>query len=234
MPTSQQTFADRLGRANTVAAAINLATPVFAPADITLNSANFAPFVTGLGTMNEGANAANDAYATAVRQRLAMVKDIKGRALRAFRYVLSNKAWAANASSLKLTYDKLRANKPKAAKLPPSGSPGEVAKAIKSSEQSFSDLESLLMKFVVGLGKITGYAPAAAELTLSALQSLSAAYATKNQTMASLAEDAALKIRSRQTGFLDLKSKTKDIKNAVLAQYGPKSATYTSIKGLSF
>lgn len=90
------------------------------------------------------------------------------------------------------------------------------------------------MKFVVGLGKVTGYAPPATELSLTAMQALSTAYATKNVGMAGLAGDASLKIRTRQSGFADLKSKTKDIKNAVLAQYGTKSATYTSIKGLSF
>jgi len=234
MANTEKTFADRLGRADQMVAAITAATPAFAPADADVTPAAFTAFVTALRTTNNEANEANADYSTAVRERLAMVKEIKERALRAFRYVLSNKAWEHHAGSIKLTYDKLRANKPKATPLPTEGTPGEVAKAIKTGEQSFADIDSLFTKFVVALSKIAGYNPPALELSLAELQALNTAFSAKNKAMAGLAETASLKVRKRQAGFSDLKTKTAAIKNATSAQYGMKSATYVSIKGLRF
>jgi hypothetical protein len=234
MANSEQSFADRLGRADTMVEAIKAAEPDFSPADNTITPAAFEMFVADLEMINDEANAANGEYSTAVRERVAMVKDIKGRALRAFRYVLSNQAWEHHAGSIKLTYDKLRDNQPKPTPLPVEGTAGEVTRAIKTGEQSFADIDSLFTKFVVGLSKIAAYTPPADELTLVKLQALNASFSALNKSMAGLAETASLKIRKRQAGFADLKTKATAIKNAASSQYGMKSATYASIKGLRF
>ncbi len=234
MASTDITFADRLGRADTLSSAITLASPAFDPADASLGVANFAAFVSGLQTVNDDTNAANDIYSTAVITRMALVKDVKARALRAMRYVQSNPAWSSNAGSLKLPYNKLVDNRPKRPKLPVGGTPGEVKKAIKTGEQSFSDMASLFAKFVGGLSRVAGYVPPAPELLLAELQTLSSSFTTMNQSMAGLAETAATQVRTRQAGFADLKTKAAAIKKGVAAQYGLNSPVYTSIRGLAF
>ena len=234
MPLSDSSFADILSRADTLASAITSFTPTFAPPDATLVAGVFTSFVNGLRTLSNATNTAHSDYSTATVDRLAMVKDLKTRAMRAMRYVQSNAAWASNASSLKLTYDKLRNNRTARKKLPTSGSVAEVKKAIKTGEQSFGDLDALFTRFVVGLSKIVGYNPPATELTLMNMQTLNTNFTAKNKTLAGLAETAALQVRARLTGFADLKNKARSIKNAVGSQYGMQSAQYTSIKGLAF
>ena len=194
----------------------------------------FTVFVTELRATNNTTNSANDVYSTAVISRVAMVKDVKARALRAMRYVQSNPAWATNAGSLKLTYDKLRDNKTRPSKLPTTGTPGDVKKAIRTGEQSYADMDALFSKFVGGLSKVAGYVPPASELLLANLQALSTSFTTLNKSMAGLAETASTQVRVRQAGFADLKAKTASIKKGVAAQYGLQSPIYTSIKGLSF
>ncbi len=234
MANNEQSFADRLGRADTLVAAITSANPAFLPADETLIPVTFTEFVSALDVINGAANEANVSYSMAVRERVAMVKDLKERALRAFRYVRSNQAWDDHAGSIKPAYDKLRNNKAKTARLPSGGTEGEGSKVSKNGEQSFADLDSLFMKFVVGLSRIAGYNPPAAELSLANLQTLNADFSALNKSMADLAVTASLKIQGRQAGFADLKAKAKAIKDATSSQYGMKSGIYKSIKGLRF
>ena len=234
MSSSDSSYADILSRADTLASAITQFTPAFTTADITLLPMAFTSFVNGLRTLNNTTNTANTDYSNGARERNVMVKDLKTRAMRAMRYVKSNVAWATNASTLKMTYDKLRNYKTAPPKLPTTGTPGEVKKAIKNGEQSFGDIDSLFTKFVVGLSKVAGYNPPATELTLMNMQTLNTNFTTKNKAMAGLGETAALQVRARQAGFTDLRTKATAIKNAAGAQYGMQSAQYTSIKGLRF
>jgi hypothetical protein len=93
MPISETTFADRLGRAQVLSAGLNTFSPAFDPADTELEPAAFSTFLADLTTLNGTANSAKDDYSTAAAERVIMVKDIKTRALRAFRYVQSNPKW---------------------------------------------------------------------------------------------------------------------------------------------
>lgn len=216
MANTEKTFADILGRATELSEAIENFTPAFTPADATLAPAAFETFVTGLLALNSDTNDQNGQYSTAATERKALVAAVKATALRALRYVQSNKAWASHAASLKLPYDKLRNNHPPRDKSPAPTPPAEQKKALKLGQQSYADIQSHFAKFVAGLGKIPGYAPAAGSgLTLTELEAQSDALKAKNTVLADLANSLA-------------------IKNAALSQYGKISPQYTSIKGLKF
>lgn len=233
MPNTEKTFADRLGRAQLLQSTIAGFTPAFAPADTSLNAANFEDFVTVLEAANVEVNDQRDTYATKAALRTDIVREAKTRAMQAINYVKSNSAWGRHFDTLKPTYDKLRGYRP-AREVVPVEPPATAAekKAIKSGQQSYADIEGLFGKFLKALGKVPGYAPPAPTITLAELNTFAASFSELNDQLAGLAAALSIAIKERYDAFDLLNDKNQDIKAAVLAQYGIKSAEYKSIKGI--
>lgn len=233
MPNTERTFADRLGRAKLLLSAIEDFTPAFAPAAPDLRVAEFDVFVAALEAANDKTSDEKDTYSTQSASRAETVKQVKALALQAMSYVKSNPAWARHHATLKPTYDKLRGYRT-ARDVVPVEPPATAVekKAIKSGQQSFADIEGLFGKFLKALGKVPGYAPPAAEITIPALTTLDTALSDLNEELAALSAALSITIKERFDAFEQLTKKNLAIKAAALAQYGTSSAEYKSIKGI--
>lgn len=235
MPNTETTFADIYGRAQQLQSAISTFQPPFLPTDPELSPASFAAFLGTVDVFNAKAGDRRGTYSASSLGRAALVKEIKARALRAMSYLKSNVAWKKYTNSLKPTYDKLRGYP--APKTPTPSVPPENAvakKKISTGQQSYSDIEGLFAKFYTSLTKVPGYAPAATEITLGALNQLDLDLKAANDNMATQSAELAVLIKDRAEAYELLRERTLAIKAAVSAQYGNRSSEYVSIKGLKF
>ncbi len=233
MANSESTFADKLGRAQNLQSAVAGYTPAFAPADVSLKPPAFKTFIESIETANETLDDKRGTYSVYTGERLAMVKDIKARAQRAMSYIKSNSAWAKRYESAKLIYDKLRGYTPANVKAP-EGDTVTEKKKVKVGQQSFSDIEGLFSKLITALGKVPRYAPPAAELTIAELTGLDDAFSAMSDDIGTVAAEISVLVRERAALYEELSDKAQSIKAAVSSQYGPKSAEFTTIKGLKF
>lgn len=233
MANTESSFADRYGRALTLAGSIAEFTPAFAPPDTSLTPTNFAAFLESIEAANRTLADRREDLSNAVAERQAMAKTIKTLCQRAMTYVTSNPAWSKHASTIKLTYTRLRGYRPGRAKAPTQGDEAEVRK-FKVTQRSFAELDDLFTRFITALDKVPGYAPPAPELTITQLQATDTAFETINKAIADLAPEVALLVRNRASLYESLREKARGIKAAVLAQYGPTSPEYDTIKRLRF
>lgn len=237
MPVSEQGFADRQQRGQTMQTAIAGFSPAFAPADASLAPAAFLTFVGQLDVLNTEVGTLATQYTNGVEQRAPMMADIQERAARVLEYVKSNSVWAEFVPGLKKYVDKIRGNRPATPKPPASGeAPGSApAKKRSQGELSFGDIEENFERLIAALASVPGYAPPATELTIANLTTLATTFATKNLTMATLGNSLIMKQAARLKAFDGpggLKDKMKAIKSAVRSQYGTDSAEYESVKGI--
>ncbi len=237
MAISERTFADRLGRAQQMQAAVGTFATAFAPADPTLVAAAFQTYLDGLDTLNTETGTSVTQYSTEVDVRGEMVKDIKARTLRVLSFVESNSAWAKFARGIKKLADKIRGNRPRKPAAPaPGETPGSpTAKARNTGEQSFVETAENFQQLVAAVAGITGYTPPAAEITVANLTTLADDFSAKNKAMAKLGRQTALKQKERLDAYDvpgGLSEKMIAIKKAVRAQYGTTSAEFDAVKGI--
>ncbi|MEZ6110587.1 MAG: hypothetical protein R3C99_06190 [Pirellulaceae bacterium] len=228
-------FADRLGRARSMQAAIDSFSPAFDPADESLSATAFAAMLDELETMNAAVDQQLDQYKTGVDERKAMLKDLQLRAGRVLSLINSNQAWARYQRSVKSVVDKIRGNRPKSPK-PPSGSESAAqTKNRRTGQRSFAEMESHLNRLTATLQKIADYDPPAPELSIAELQSLHTALSTKNLAMVDLDQELSMKQRDRAAAYdgeRGLREQMKAIKAAVRAQYGSRSSEHAAVSGI--
>ena len=237
MPISERTFADRLGRAQQLQAAVATFSPAFAPADTGLGATGVQTFVDGLDVLNTETGTLATQYSNEVDAREVMVKDVKARTLRVLSFVESNTAWAKYARGIKKLSDKIRGNRPKKPKAPVSGeTPGSPAvKARNTGEQSFVEIAENFAQLAEAVAGVPGYSPPAAEITAANLETLAEVFAAKNKAMATLGRQVVQKQKDRLAGYDGpggLKEQMIAIKKAVRAQYGSESVEYGAVKSI--
>ena len=234
-PPSENTFADRLQRGRDMQAAIAIFTPAFAPADSSLAPTAFATFLDGLSTLHTATSTLVTSYTTGAGERMTMVKEIKDVSSRVLSYLKSNPAWKKHLPGIKPLVEKIIGNSTRKSKAPQaSETPGSAqAKSRKKGEQSFGDIASNFGRLVSALGAVVGYTPTTADLTIANLTTRSTAYLAKNATMSTLGQSVGMNQRERTANYdgdTSLRSKMKDIKQAVRAQYGTNSPQNAQIK----
>lgn len=232
MPESETSYADRLQRGRSMKSAIAGFIPPFAPPDATLLPAAFDTFLNGLNTLNTTAATKKADWQSSVADRIAMVKDIKARALRVSSHVKSNAAWKAQFPAVKAAAEALRGYripKPKAEPHPEVVQP----KARQQGDQSFADIKNLLDKLTAALGHVPTYDTGApADLTIATLSALATDLDALNQLVATK-EQALISARTkRAAGYETLKDKMKAIKEAAVSQYGSRSPQHTQVRAI--
>jgi len=237
MPISETTFADRLGRAQQLQAAVATFSTVFAPADVTLAATPLQTFIDGLDTLNTETGSLVTQYSVEVDVREVMVKDVKARTLRVLSYVESNVAWARFARAIKKLADKIRGNRPRKPAAPaPGETPGSpTVKARNTGEQSFVEIADNFQQLAEAVAGIPGYAPPAAEISAANLQTLADDFSDKNKSMATLGRQLVQKQKDRLDAYDGpggLSARMIAVKKAVRAQYGADSSEYSAVKAI--
>ncbi len=232
MPNIERSYADRLQRGRSMKSAVGGFVPPFAPPDATLLPAAFDTFLDGLNTLNITAATAEADWKDDVADRIAMVKDIKARALRVSARVKSNAAWKTQFPAVKAAAEALRGYripKPKAEPHPEVVQP----KARQQGDQSFADIKNLLDKLTAALGHVPTYDTGApADLTIATLSALATDLDALNQLVATK-EQALISARTkRAAGYETLKDKMKAIKEAAVSQYGSRSPQHTQVRAI--
>jgi hypothetical protein len=235
MPNAETSFADRLGRGRKMYAAIAGFNSAFAPADETLLPGAFEAFLNSLAEENTLTSDFGDQYGVQVGVRMDIIKDLSDRAARVLDYVASNNAWSRHVPTLKKSVDKIRGNRPKRSKPPAAGEGAQQKRQRNQGERSFSEMHGHLTRLIAAAGKITGYAPPAADLTIAALQTLADNLDTQNRTMHDLADQLGDQQTARLAhyeGPTGLREKMKAIKKATRSQYGSDSPEYAAVKSI--
>lgn len=232
MPNIERSYADRLQRGRAMKSAVAGLAPAFAPADASLLPAAFETFLDGLDTLNVAVAAAEADWLGTVALRMALVEDIKARALRASARVKSNAAWKAQFPAVKAAAEALRgyrAPKPKMEPEPQVVKP----KTRQQGDQSYADIKNLLDKLNAALGHVPGYDTGApADLTIAALSALATQLDGLNQLIAGK-EQALIAARTPRTAAYEtLKEKMKAIKEAAKSQYGSNSGQHAQVKAI--
>lgn len=232
MANTESSIADRLQRGRSMKSAITGFTPSFAPPDTTLLPAAFATFLDGLDTHNNWVAAAEADWKDDVADRIALVKDIKARALRTSARVKSHAVWKAQCPAVKAAAEALRGYripKPKAEPQPQVVLP----KVRQQGDQSFGDVKNLLDKLIAALGHVSGYDTGApVDLTIATLSALSEELDTLNQAVATK-EQALIAARvKRVEAYEKLKEKMKAIKEAAVSQYGSRSPQHSQVRAI--
>jgi hypothetical protein len=228
-------FPDRLGRGRLMHAAIAGFDPQFAPADAALKAGAFNSALNDLETLNSETDDLVDQYKTGVRERTAIIVDLRDRAGRVLSFVVSNKAWSKHLPAVKSVVEKIRGNRAVTIKPPTGAETAEETKKRKSGARSFTEMTAHLVRLIAAVKKISGYAPPAAELTIAQLQALHAALHARNLAMVDLDQETGMKQRERFNAYNGpdgLKENMKAIKAAVRAQYGGASPEYAAVKGI--
>lgn len=232
MANTESSYADRLQRGRSMKSAVTGFAPPFAPADATLLPAAFDSFLDGLDTLNTAVTTAEADWKDEVADRIALVKDIKARALRASARVKSNAVWKPHFSAVKAAAEALRGYripKPKAEPQPQVVLP----KARQQGDQSFGDVKNLLDKLTAALGHVPTYdTNAPTDLTIGALSTLATDLDALNQLVATK-EQALIAARiPRAADYEKLKDKMKAIKEAAVSQYGSRSPQHSQVRAI--
>lgn len=241
MANSETSFADRLQRGITLQAALAGFTPAFTPADAALAPATFATFLKSLDTMNKAVATAEAEWKDTAASRLALVAEIKARALRASARVKSNTAWKRQVTAVKTAADNVRGYRPPTPKLPPNPEEGNLPGPGRAkSDQSFGDIKVLLDKLIAALALVDGYDTGApTDITVASFTALSTQLDGFNQMVAGK-EQALTAVRGPRNeayatdleGEPCLRTRMKAAKEATKSQYGTLSKEYAQVKGI--
>ncbi len=231
MANTESTFADRLQRGQHLHSIIASFDPAFAPPDEDLEPVEFLTFLEELDTLNEAVVDAEAEWKNAVAARLAIVTDIKDRALRALDRVKSKKDWDRQRPAVKSAADALRGYRPSRVKTPPKDDGTPAVMTEPKADQSFGDIKALLDKLIAALGKVPGYDTGAPlELTIAQLKALCTGLDTQNKAVADREQDLRAARDPRRAGYATLKERKIAIKDATRSQYGAKSEQFAQAK----
>ena len=241
MPTNtENSFADRLGRARLMQTKIADFVPLFAPVDPNITPAAFESYCNGCEQANTAVSDAEVDYTTTTGSRSAAAIALQALAGRVQDHVEGVAAWKKYHKSI---VDASRAVRgvstpsKKAAAPAPGGAPVKRARAGGKSQQGYADIAKHFSKLVKAVGKIVGYsAPNGTGMKLAELQVSEDAYLQLNSDV----QDAESTLETAQTarsnyydGEGGLKEKMKAIKKAVSGQYGRGSDEATSVAGIA-
>ena len=241
MANSEASFRDRQGKSQTLQDFIEGFTPVFTPADASLNQANYQLSVNGADAANTSVETLASNYTTSSTQRVALVKTIRDRTTQALAYIKSNKAWATNYKAVKAAADKFRNMKPPTETAPPTGDggtpPPAEEKKRNQGQQAFVELEAHFRTFVTAVLSCGGYAPPSTEISAGTLSGFLSQFRGLNDFICTLATQlkTARELRFRlYFAPSGLAEKFQSVKAAVKGQYGQSSTQFDSVKGLKW
>jgi flagellin-like hook-associated protein FlgL len=240
MASSEQSFADRLGRARTLQSKIAGFTPTFTPTDPDLGAAAFDAYIGSVADLNSDVGAAASDAATLAGNRLEAAKELRDTALRLKDHVVANKLWKSFIKGVSKAADAVRGYRlpRKAAAVVPGAppTPEKPAGQGSRSQQGYADVENLFDRLVTEVKKVTGYtAGAGSGLTIAEITVQHEAFSQLNKQVSKAESDlGTLQTRREEayTGEDGLKAKMKAIKKAVRAQYKPGSGQYADVKGI--
>ena len=233
MAISEKTFADRVGRAETMNQTTKGFSPPFTPGDVNLGPVPFQAFIDSIKAKNNTVAAKYAAYVTATGERVVITDDSKDRSVRSRDYVLSVIAFKPYFAEVKRQVKKIKGYRtPK--KPVPAGEP--EPKKRNQGEQSFADILNNFKTLIQNLTAIAGYAPTSPDLSLGNLTILATMYDAKSGEVGTKWGDFSVEAGQRLALYDDkdtgLSAKMIAIKNAVKSQYGVNSPEYLSIKGI--
>ena len=238
MADSDKSFRDREGRATSLKDACATFTPAFAPADTSLNVANFTTFIGQVAAKNSFVEGKVTSHSTAAGDRVALVKSVRDVLTQALGYLESNKLWKSQAATARAIVQKFRGTKPPAAPLPPPV-PGETPadqKKRSQGQQAYVELAAHLEKFIGVCTATPGFAPPATEITASALSGQLSSFKSLNGGISALEQQISTARKERFDLYYEgdscLQKKFQDIKKAVKGQYGLKSSEYDSANAI--
>lgn len=241
MPDSEQSFADRKGRAELLSNLIADFEPAFAPLDEDIAPAGFAAFVASLGVANATVTEKEFAFLSYAGNRRILADALKETALRVKDHVTSNSAWSAWHTSVSREADKVRGQvipKKKDPTPPAEGdseTPAPRAPKGSRSQQGYYDLFAHFGRLIEALKQVTGYTAAdASGLELEDLQAQSEAFSQILKDTSEREAPYIEAVRARSALYNDkkdgLNARIKAIKKAVRSQYSAGSEQYASVK----
>ena len=243
MAISEKSYRDREGKSQSLREAIAGFTPVFAPADISLNATSFQTFIGGAAAANTNVETLEINYTNNATARVALVKTIRAAVTQAVGFIKSNKAWATQFKAVKMAADKIRGvSPPTKIVLPPPPAPGEPPtppnKPRSKGEQAYVELAAHLEGFITAISACTPYAPPSAAITiptfsasLSQFKGLNSFICTLDTQLTS-AREARLALY--YNGDSCLERKFQAVKEAVKGQYGQTSTQYGAVKSMKW
>ena len=243
MAISETSYRDREGKSQSLRDTTAGFTPVFAPADISLNATNFQTFIGGVSAANTNVETLAINYTNNSTARIALVKSVRAAVTQAVNYVKSNKAWATQFNSVKMAADKMRGmSPPTKVVLPPPPAPGEppaeAAKARSKGEQAYVELAAHLEQFITAISACTPYAPPSAAITINTFSAALSQFKGLNGFISTLDTQLTSAREARAalyyTGDSCLERKFQEVKAAVLGQYGQSSSQYGAVKSMKW
>jgi hypothetical protein len=241
MASSEQSFADRHARAQSMHDEIAGFTPAFAPQDPNLTPSAFQSYVNAVEAQNDAVSEAESVLSPLTDSRLVAAAALKDKALRVKDFVGANVAWKKYLPAITKAADAVRGYViSKKATPPPAGTtpaPAKKARQGSRSQQGYADLEKLFGKLIAQVAKITGYtAPANSGLTKAELDTQDGTFTNLNDEVSTAESNLSEAQRIRKDyydGENGLKEKMKCIKKAVRSQYGASSTQYAAVKGIA-
>lgn len=241
MANSEKSFRDRQAKAQLLQDTVENFTPVFAPADTSLNATNFQLTINGVDAGNSNVETLASNYTTAATQRLVLVKTVKERVTQALSYIKSNKAWDAQCKTAKMAADKLRNISPPKETAPPPGDGGATPPAEENKrstgQQAYAELAAHFESFINAAMSCAGYAPPSVAITASELGGLLSQFKGLNSFTSGLSGQikTARELRYRLYFSSEaLADKFQSAKDAVKGQYGQSSAQFAAVKSLKW
>lgn len=233
MANSEQSFADRLDRGNSLHAVIAGFSPAFDASDPALLPAAFQTYLGSLETANQAVTDTAADFTDATTNRSELADGLKATALRAKDYVTSNVNWKKWHTAVGRAADKVRGY---ALPKKPATPPKPVRKGARS-QQGYGDLAKLFNALIAALKKVTGYDEAVfAGLAIDDLEAQRAAYVTAMGTVTEKEADYNDAVSDRAELYNDkdtgLNAKMKAIKKATRSQYGGTSAEYAAASAI--
>lgn len=242
MPTSEQSFQDRHGRAEVMHSLIAGFVPAFNPPDAGIKPAGFKTYVDSLKAANLETTEKEFALADQMGQRRTLADNLKETALQVKNYVTSNRAWKAWHTTVSRAADKVRgqvlSRKKKPGPVPGEGEPPTSPRARQGArtQQGFSDLFRHFEALIAAVKKVTGYtAEDGTGLTLEELQDQSDAYSEKLKDTADAEASYTEAVRVRLALYNNdegLNYRMKAVKRAVRAAYGNGSPEDLAVRAV--
>jgi hypothetical protein len=228
---SEQSFTDRVQRADELGDSVAGMTPPYAPADPRFSVAALAAAVAAAKAANTAVDEARPPYQDAASDRAALVKLIGPLVTQSLAYVKSNTAWAKRYDAVKNLADKVRGISPPKTK-PVDPAPDKKERS--RGEQSYVEIATHLKRYIARLEGLPGFAPQDEKISIASFTEHWTTLDGFNQSLPTLAQTLADAISDRQeayTGPAGLKFVFDGVKTSVKGQYGQASATYKSISG---
>ncbi len=227
---SEQSYADRVGRANLLHGTVTGFPVAFISTDPLNDMGNFVTYTATCNTKNEFIDGKADDYDNQANARMAHVKGMKALVTRSLNYVLSVKSLKNSWSTVKRSAQRVTTIKPTKTK------PENQGKKRNKGEQSFADIANNFEAYLSLLTTLGApYNPTSAELLVANMSPLKTSLNTQSKDLGTLAGLVTLNRAERKNMFNGedgLRDRMNSIKKAVKSQYGINSPEHNSVKGI--